>query len=133
MKGIKQVIVIASLAFTTASMADTADQSQMYNKQYISGFLAGAQLTDSEIIRRMEAESEVEPRSDFFKRAFKTRLGKSAESVPATFYAGFCIPESESTESVVAHIEEQIGQQKHTNSTNMPLVIYKAIQARYPC
>lgn len=133
MKGIKQVIVIASLIFTTSAIAGTADQGQIYNKQYISGFLAGAKLTDGEIIRRMEEESEVEPRSDFFKRAFKTRLGKSAESVPATYYAGFCIPENESDESVVAHIEEQIGKQKQTNSTDMPLVIYKAIQARYPC
>ncbi|WP_290698264.1 hypothetical protein [Amphritea sp.] len=132
MKGIKQVIVIASLAFTTVSMADTADQSQIYNKQYILGFLAGAQLTDSEIIRRMEMESEVEPRSDFFKRAFKTRLGKSADTVPATYYAGFCIPENEPSESVVAHIEEQIGQQLQTK-TDKALVIYKAIQARYPC
>lgn len=132
MKGIKQVIVITSLIFTTTLMAQ-ADQRQMYDKQYISGFLAGAQLTDREIIRRMEAESEVEPRSDFFKRAFKTRLGKSADSVPATYYAGFCIPENESTESVVAHIEEQISKQKITDSTDMALVIYKAIQARYPC
>jgi hypothetical protein len=133
MKGIKQVIVIASLIFTTSSIAGTADQSEIYNKQYILGFLAGAQLTDSEIIRRMEVESEVEPRSDFFKRAFKTRLGKSADSVPATYYAGFCIPKNESTESVVAHIQEQISLQKQTNSTDMAHVIYKAIQARYPC
>lgn len=133
MKGIKQVIVIASLVFTTSSMAGTADKTPVYDKQYISGFLAGAQLTDGEIIRRMEAESEVEPRSDFFKRAFKTRLGKSAESVPATYYAGFCIPENEPTESVIAHIEEQISKQKQAESTDMALVIYKAIQARYPC
>lgn len=133
MQGIKQVLVIASLIFTTASMADTADQNQMYNKQYILGFLAGAQLTDSEIIRRMEVESNIEPRSDFFKRAFKTRLGKSADSVPATYYAGFCIPEDESTESIVTHIQEQIGLQKQTNQTDIALVIYKAIQARYPC
>lgn len=133
MQGIKQVLVIASLIFTTASMANTADQNQVYNKQYILGFLAGAQLTDSEIIRRMEVESNIEPRSDFFKRAFKTRLGKSADSVPATYYAGFCIPEDESTESIVTHIQEQIGLQKQTNQTDIALVIYKAIQARYPC
>ena len=132
MQGIKQVLVIVSLIFTTASMADTADQNQMYNKQYILGFLAGAQLTDSEIIRRMEVESNIEPRSDFFKRAFKTRLGKSADSVPATYYAGFCIPENESTESIVTHIQEQIGLQK-TDKADIALVIYKAIQTRYPC
>lgn len=133
MKGIKQVIVIASMIFSTASIAGTVDQSQMYNKQYIAGFLAGAQLTDSEIIRRIEAESEVEPRSDFFKRAFKTRLGKSAEAFPATYFAGFCIPENESTETVVANIVQQISLQTHTNSTNKALVIYTAIQTRYPC
>ncbi|BBB25808.1 hypothetical protein [Amphritea japonica] len=133
MQGIKQVLVIASLIFTTVSMADTADENQVYSKQYILGFLAGAQLTDSEIIRRMQVESNIEPRSDFFKRAFKTRVGKSADSVPATYYAGFCIPEDESSESIVTHIQEQIGLQKQTNKTDIALVIYKAIQTRYPC
>ena len=54
---------------------------------YIAGFLDGALLTDSAII-----DSLATSQSDFFERAYRTRLGAGRAPPPPTLLAEFCLP-----------------------------------------
>lgn len=120
--------------FFIASNQASADMhgSMNIDKAYIAGFLSGAQVTDREIIRRFDTANQKEQKSDFFKRAFKTRVGER-NTVPATFYAGFCLPDDVVNDTVVDNIFAEIVKSgSHSNLDNAKLV-YNATQSLYPC
>jgi hypothetical protein len=61
---------------------------------YISGFLAGAQLTVSEIVKRFYTDIEKEESSVFSKEHSKNPVGATQTAVPA-------IPEDTSEKAVI--------------------------------
>jgi hypothetical protein len=83
-------------------------QNNDLDNEYISSFLAGAQITDSEIVKRFDTGIEKEESSVFFKRVFKTPMGATQTAVPATYYVGFCIPKDTSEKAVINAILKEI-------------------------
>lgn len=100
------------------------------NKQncriYINGFLDGAVLTDSVIINR------VRDRSEFFERAYATRVGAANGPLPATYFADFCIAPDISRQQIVDTVMKRLEQNKHPGKDERTAV-YSAIKSSYPC
>lgn len=130
MKKLSSVIsLVTCLGITPALAMD--DGSKQISKDYIAGFLAGARLTDDEIINNIKTAGESSSGSDFLDRAFRTRLGN--QPVPATYYAGFCIPEDQSRTSVIRNIADQLKLVKHEQDTLPDSLVYQAVKTQYPC
>ncbi len=127
---IKRLVLILSLGSSTAFAGETQTQSTL-SDDYIKGFLAGADLTDTEIINRFRSASTHE-RSDFLKRAFKTRVG-DRNALPATYYAGFCIPESLSLQTVVSDLQTQLANAPSSNANTDADLLYSTLRKHYPC
>lgn len=128
MKRLTQVITFAC-SISLASMALANSNQDAVDKAYIAGFLAGAQLTDNEIIRRLDDGKPDEKYSDFFQRAFDTRVGSAREKLPATFYAGFCLPDNAVSADVIARIYDSLGQPAPDKAAQ----IFEAVRTQYPC
>jgi len=109
------------------------NESRQISKDYIAGFLAGARLTDGEIIKHIKNTDESSSASGFLERAFKTRLGTPPASIPATYYAGFCIPEDEPRTLVIRNIADQFKLVKYEQGTSPDSLVYQAVKLRYPC
>lgn len=132
MKKLASVYLLSFFFLASSQVSADAHGNMDIDKAYIAGFLAGAQVTDREIIRRFDTANQEKQKSDFFKRAFKTRVGER-NTVPATFYAGFCLPDDIVSDSVVENILATIMKSgSHSNSDKAKLV-YKATQSLYPC
>lgn len=121
--------LLACMAATTVSAGE--QKEPMISDDFIAGFIAGAQMTDGEIITRLNAEGE--KRSDFFERAFKTRVGERSEPVPATYYAGFCIPDDAEAGQVVKTVKLEVETLRQQNEPGGAELVYKALRSRYPC
>jgi len=92
---------------------------------FIKGFLQGALLTDTAIIKSID---ESEP--TLAERAFKTRLGTRASS--PTALAGFCLPEER---TVLDIAEETLDHVKGSerNSVQLASNVYNSLKTDYPC
>lgn len=92
---------------------------------FIKGFLQGAILTDTAIIKSID---DSEP--TLAERAFKTRLGARASS--PTALAGFCLPEER---TVLAIAEETLDHVKGSerNSVQLASNVYNSLKTDYPC
>ena len=92
---------------------------------FIKGFLQGALLTDTAIIKSIDA---AEP--TLAERAFKTRLGTRATS--PTALAGFCLPERR---TVLDIAEETLDHVKGSerNSAQLASNVYSSLKTDYPC
>jgi hypothetical protein len=132
MKKLTHIITIMACLFSPTLLAENTPNIDLDNA-YISGFLAGAQLTDSEIIRRFDGDIDNEEKSDFFKRAFKTRVGRPQAAVPATFYAGFCIPEDTSENTVISAILKEIENTNSSENLDKASAVYLTLRNLYPC
>lgn len=98
--------------------------------EYINGFIDGAILTDSAIIENITKEKE--EFSSFFKRAYKTRVGRTRNEVPVTYYAKFCLPEEMSRKAIIEELiheldEQVIGKQSFRNT------LYDTMKRVYAC
>lgn len=132
MKKISCVLsLVTCLGITPALAMD--DGSKQISKDYIAGFLAGARLTDGEIIKHFKTAGESSSGSDFLDRVFRTRIGNQPVPVPATYYAGFCIPEDKSHTSIIRNIADQLKHVKHDQDTSPDSLVYQAIKMLYPC
>jgi len=128
MKRLTQVITFAcSVGLASMSLANS--NSDAVDKAYIAGFLAGAQLTDKVIVSRLEDGQPDEKYSDFFQRAFDTRVGSSRDRIPATFFAGFCLPDNAIDSEVVARIYNSLGKRTSDKATQ----VFEAVRNQYPC
>lgn len=92
---------------------------------FIKGFLQGAILTDTAIIKSID---ESEP--TLAERAFKTRLGTRASS--PTALAGFCLPEQRTVldiaEETLDHVKDS-----ERNSVQLASNVYRSLKTDYPC
>lgn len=125
--------MIALLWCLGTPVLSTAGNTDAIDRAYIEGFLAGAQLTDSEILTRLEDARPDEKYSDFFKRAFETRIGSAKEPIPATFYAGFCLPENLTGDQVVTQILKEINSTEGLSGSEKANRIFQAVRSKYPC
>lgn len=125
------VAMITCILATTVSAQQSSYES--IDEAYIAGFLAGAQLSDREIISRFNVSDGSDEPSDFLKRAFKTRLGEPQPTVPDTYYAGFCIPEDQSQKTVINAIIKEIKTRQTTTETEKANSVFLAVQTLYPC
>jgi len=125
--------VFALICSLSAPSLSASEGDEALDRAYIEGFLAGAQLTDREIISRLDDFNPEEKYSDFFKRAFKTRIGSAKDDVPATFYAGFCLPENNITNDVIARILKQVNHSPETSGEEKAARVFKAVRTQYPC
>lgn len=124
------IVLICSLS---AASLFAADSNDAVNKAYIEGFLAGAQLTDSEIISKLEGTQQGEQDSGFFKRAFETRIGSARDPAPATFYAGFCLPGDTVNTEVINRILEEVNSAENPADSDKASRIFRAVRTQYPC
>lgn len=100
--------------------------------QYIQGFLQGALITDAAVIKNIES-SQFESR--FANRAYRTRVGNTRDSIPATQYAGFCLPEDKVSNEVIMTLIHDI--QDHSledrKILEFPTLVYELLKQRYSC
>jgi len=95
-------------------------------RSFIKGFLQGALLTDTAIIKSFK---ETEP--TFSERAIRTRLGSRFSNSP-TALAGFCLPEKR---SILSLAEETLDHVKASerNSVELAKNVYNSLKVDYPC
>lgn len=100
--------------------------------QYIQGFLQGALITDDAVVRNMQ-DPQFESR--FANRAYRTRVGNTRDSIPATQYAGFCLPEDKVSNEVIMTLIHDI--QNHSleerKTLEFPTLVYELLKQRYSC
>lgn len=93
-------------------------------RSFIKGFIQGALLTDTAIIKSIERN-----RSSFSERAFRNRVGKKE---PPTALAGFCLPEGRSileiAETTLDHVKDA-----ERNSFELARRVYDSLKIDYPC
>ncbi len=133
MRNLTRIFTIMACLFSPAILAEGSENS--LDKVYVAGFLAGAQLTDNVIIKQFDSYIENDEPSDFFKRAFKTRVGggKPKAVVPATFYAGFCLPENTAEETVIDAIIKEVESADSSQNLEKSSAVYLALRNLYPC
>jgi len=99
--------------------------------EYVTGFIDGAILTDTAIIENIKGEKK--EFSDFFERALKTRgMKRERETLPATYYANFCLPEDKTRHEIVEQLvysinPEELGKIPFKNS------LYNTLKRIYSC
>jgi len=97
---------------------------------YIEGFLDGALVTDTAIVESVTAQDSVT--SDYFKRAYMTRVSQQRLPLPATALAHFCLPESTPRAEVVETLASELSARAGGGS-ELSLSLYDIIKDRYPC
>lgn len=107
--------------------SNEAAQSVCY--QYIKGFMQGAVLTDSQIMRGLE---ESQGLSNFSQRAIRTRVGNTRASDTDTYLAKFCLPDAdvdhaEVLKVAIALTDQPVAQQHFAGE------VYTALKQAYPC
>jgi hypothetical protein len=133
MKMLTSVLVLISSVYVSSAVA-VEDKTQLaIDKAYITGFLAGAQLSDGKIMEHFETLGSKDQQSDFFQRAFRTRVGDASQQLPTTYYAGFCLPDDRITDAVVMTILKDVRQS--TTGSELPDAdsVFAALNRNYPC
>ena len=97
---------------------------------YIEGFLDGAIITDTAIIESVSEADSAE--SDFFKRAYQSRVGSSSSALPATALAHFCLQEGTERAQVVTTIANAIAEDTQSGA-DVAQSLYSILKASYPC
>lgn len=133
MKHLMPILALTTCVSAPSLFASDGTESNSLDKSYIAGFLAGAQLTDTEIIRRFNAANEGGQPSSFFERAFKTRVGERPSTLPATYYAGFCVPENTANDDVINSILGEITQKSTSVDLDKAQSVFRALRNQYPC
>jgi hypothetical protein len=97
---------------------------------YMEGFLDGAITTDTAMIESVtKADSD---ESDFFKRAYMTRVGSNSRALPATALAHFCLPDGTQRNQVVTTIASAMPREPQPGS-DVAQSLYNILKASYPC
>ena len=109
--------------------AGSAQQSVDSCYQFIRGFLYGAVLTDSQIMRGLENKKEL---SEFAQRAMRTRIGNGRTTDSDTYLANFCLPNPEIDQEAVLAVVNFLPDTFERSQT-LGEVIYQAVQSAYPC
>lgn len=114
---------------TLRENAGSAPKSADSCYQFIRGFLYGAVLTDSQIMRGLENKKEL---SEFAQRAMRTRIGNGRSTDSDTYLANFCLPNPEIDQETVLAVVDFLPD-TFKRSQTLGEVIYQAVQSAYPC
>ncbi|QHJ12592.1 hypothetical protein FX988_02850 [Paraglaciecola mesophila] len=109
--------------------AGSAQQGVDSCYQFIRGFLYGAVLTDTQIMRGLETKKEL---SEFAQRAMRTRIGSGRSTDSDTYLANFCLPNPEIDQETVLAVVSFLPDTFERSQT-LGEVIYQAVQSAYPC
>jgi hypothetical protein len=107
-----------------------SDTSRAVCHAYIEGFLDGALVTDTAIVKNVGGEEDIF--SSYTLRALRTRVGQVRAPLPATFLADFCLPEEVGRSTVVTDLAEELAV---LNFAAEPITeaVYRQIKQSYPC
>lgn len=117
--------IAAAALVTTQAMAASTESCT----HYVKGFIEGALITDSSIVENLSKDPEGP--SEFFQRAFKTRVGSRYQSLPPTYYAGFCFAENEQTDDIVSKVSSDYCGQENVVIGSAEL--FQFLRTQYPC
>lgn len=97
---------------------------------YIEGFLDGALVTDTAIVKNVGGEEDIF--SNYTMRALRTRVGEVRAPLPATFLADFCLPEGVERREVVTDLAGELATLDFT-AEPITEAIYRQIKQSFPC
>lgn len=97
---------------------------------YIEGFLDGALVTDTAIVKNVGGEEDIF--SSYTLRALRTRVGEVRAPLPATFLADFCLPEEIERRAVVTDLAEELAALDFS-AEPITEAVYRQIKQSYPC
>lgn len=96
---------------------------------YVAGFLDGALLTDTAIIRSLTTDGDADT-SDFLARAYQTRVGHLRGGAPATALAEFCLPPELTIDDAAREVLPLL---RTDPDTTLQEAVYAAVKTRFPC
>lgn len=96
---------------------------------YVAGFLDGALLTDTAIV----AKANQSNRSDFFERAYATRVGVGRGAVPATALADFCLPVEQRADDTARTVVAHLAGRQTDSGRSLQDRVYDAVRELFPC
>ena len=110
--------------------ATNPEVSRAACRAYIEGFLDGALVTDAAIVKSVTGSEAAT--SDYFARAYQTRVSAQRINLPPTSLAHFCLPEEESRAEVVEAIADGL-LQRSVRGEQIPDLLYAILKHKYPC
>ena len=96
-------------------------------KNYITGFIEGALLTDAAIIESLSSE-----RSDFLERVYETRALRTRDKIPATYFAKFCLAEPLDLPAVIGTVLNHL-KTSYAKDQRPATNVYNAFKTHFPC
>ncbi|GAC32983.1 hypothetical protein [Paraglaciecola polaris] len=118
-----------SLKTLSLNQATISDDEQALCYQFINGFLQGAVLTDSQIMRGLE---EGDALSTFAQRAIRTRVGNSRATDADTYLAHFCLPTADIDYATVVSVAKALPKER-SGQAGLANEVYVAVKKAFPC
>lgn len=104
----------------------TASQDLETNKAYVVGFLAALTLNQTSDVKSTEDQAQ----SEFFNRAFQTRLGRE----PIAYGKNqICLPHAGIDDDLLESVLIQLDEISKSSKANKAELVYQAVQRAYPC
>ena len=115
------------------ALNENADQnSENHCLTYIDAFLSGAILFDDLLIDHIVRDHSKDNSSDFFQRAYKTRLGTVDRPSYSKPEAPFCLTDGEKhpdvLKALLSQLPDTISSREHLNT-----VLLNTLRDSYPC
>lgn len=99
---------------------------------FIQGFLAGAEATDGIVAERVQKMRA--PTGDKFSdRTISTRIGSRLKQYGTPYYAGYCIAEDVSTQTVISNVVNYLNDHPDEPAITANQVVYMALVHHFPC
>ena len=126
-----KIILIGYALFSTSTLlAEQAPANSELDKEYVAGFITALKLTQSQ---QISIEKDQVAHSDFFKRAFKSRIGREPSSEFAKIQTKICVPASGMTDPELNHILNHYKTLGASGQYDKDAQLLKAIHKTYPC
>ncbi|GAB4138436.1 MAG: hypothetical protein Tsb0016_04410 [Sphingomonadales bacterium] len=99
---------------------------------FIQGFLAGAEATDGIVAERVQKMQA--PTGDALSdRMIKTRIGSRLKQYGTPYYAGYCIAEDVSSQTVIAKVIDYLNEHPDEPSITANQAVYMGLVYHFPC
>ena len=134
MKNILSFVALSGclLLLTPSLHAQELTAEESANKAYVFGFLAGLQHVGNETVAiQKEAQSKVQ--SEFFQRAYKSRLGREPERYSSNDDEKFCLPDAGISDHELQNMLSKFHQISLNNQADKAQQLFQVVQTTYPC
>ena len=99
---------------------------------FIQGFLAGAEATDGIVAERVKRLQS--PTGDSYSdRAIRTRIGNRLKQYGSPYYAGYCIAEEVSSQTVIGKVIDYLNNHPDDPGLTANQAVYMALVHHFPC